>query len=197
MNESIDIKKQLEVKNKEIYMNKLNLDLDNNLEVLVLTIDNLLNLVSLETVKKILEIEESFFNKLEIEKSVTNFINSYRENLMTLLDDKKNNLLNTILVHDDLEICKNNINDNYLNIKEKLNKSSKKLIISLQDELKVNLDDKFKIKRLNDYLNNIFIENLNRKTLDIIKNRDVILMNTFNETYLKYLELNKNTVGVN
>ena len=33
MNKSIDIKKQLEVKNKEIYINKLNLDLDNNKEI--------------------------------------------------------------------------------------------------------------------------------------------------------------------
>ena len=34
------------------------------------------------------------------------------------------------------------------------------------------------------------------KILDIIRNRDIILINTFQETYLKYLELNKNTIGV-
>jgi len=192
-----DIKKQLEVKNKEIYKNKLNLDLDNNLEVLVLTIDNLLNLMTKESIKKILEIEESFINHDKIEKYIDAFMNSYRENLMTLLDDKKSNLLNVIVIHDDLEICKNNINDNYLNIKNKLNDLSKDIVLTLEEELRQLFDNNFKIKRLNDYLNNIFIVNLNNKILDIIKNRDIILINTFNETYLKYLELNKNTVGVN
>ena len=32
--------------------------------------------------------------------------------------------------------------------------------------------------------------------MDTIKSRDIMLYNTFNETYLKYLELNKNTVGI-
>ena len=58
------------------------------------------------------------------------------------------------------------------------------------------INDKFKQKRLKDYLENIFIINLNNKILDIIRNRDIILINTFQETYLKYLELNKNTIGV-
>ena len=43
MEKEEDVKKQLEVKNKEIYLNKLNLDIDNNMEVLILAIDNLLN----------------------------------------------------------------------------------------------------------------------------------------------------------
>ena len=59
------------------------------------------------------------------------------------------------------------------------------------------MDSSFKKKRLEDYLENIFLSNLNNKVLDIIKTRDIILLNTFEETYLKYLELNKNTVGVN
>ena len=196
MNETIDIKKQLEVKNKEIYMNKLNLDLDNNLEVLVLTIDNLLSFITNETTKRILEIKESFQNKEEIKNNIRNFIDSYRENLMTLLDEKKSNLENLLVIHDDLEICKSNLNDNYLSLKNNLEEFTKNNILDLENSLKQETLEKFKLKRLSDYLNNIFIINLNKKVLDIIKNRDVILMNTFHETYLKYLELNKNTVGV-
>ncbi|MBQ8472501.1 MAG: hypothetical protein IJ501_03255 [Bacilli bacterium] len=196
MNESIDIKKQLEVKNKEIYMNKLNLDLDNNLEVLVLTIDNLLNYITSDVTKKIIEIEESFSLTEEIQDNVNKFINIYRDNLMNLLEIKKNNLQNVLVIQDDLEICRDNLNDNYLNLKNNLEDFSKENISSLVNDLKKVIEDSFKRKRLKDYLNNIFIINLNKKILDIIKNRDVILMNTFNETYLKYLELNKNTVGV-
>ena len=196
MNEFEDIKKQLKVKNKEIYMNKLNLDLDNNLEVLVLTIDNVLTFIKNDAIKKILDIKESFLENEKIKVNMDKFIDSYRDNLMNLLDDKKNNLKNILVIHDDLEICKTNLNDNYLSLKTKLEQYSTDNIIKLENELKEIFEDKFKIKRLNDYLNNIFKVNLNNKILDVIKNRDVILLNTFNETYLKYLELNKNTVGV-
>ena len=197
MRESIDIKKQLEVKNKEIYRNKLNFDLDNNLEVLVLTIDNLLNLMTSNAIKKLLEIEEGFSNSDNIQQNVNNFMESYRENLMNLLDDKKSKIQNIIVIDNDLEVCKNNLNDNYLNFKTNLEIFSLENIKVLEDELKKYFDNDFKNKCLSLYLNEIFIVNLNQKILDIIKNRDIILMNTFKETYLKYLELNKNTVGVN
>lgn len=196
MNKSIDIKKQLEVKNKEIYINKLNLDLDNNLEVLVLTIDNLLDFITDETIKRIIEIDESFKNKREIEEKVKEFINLYKDNLMNLLDIKKNNLKNILVIQDDLDMCKSNLKDNYLNLKEKIEEFTKENILTLENSLKEEISESFKLRRLKEYLNNIFIVNLNKKVLDIIKNRDIILMNTFNETYLKYLELNKNTVGV-
>ena len=196
MNESEDIKKQLEVKNKEIYINKLSFDLNNNLEVLVLTIDNLLNSLKKEAIKKILEIEESFFNRENIQLKITNFIELYRQSMMDELDLKKSNLENIIVIHDDLEVCKTNLQDNYLSFKSKLDDFSNSHVKNLEESLKQEFDDKFKLKRLNEYLNKIFIVNLNQKILSIIKNRDLILMNTFNETYLKYLELNKNTVGV-
>ena len=53
MNDNEDVKDQLKIKNKEIYLNKLNLDLDNNLEVLVLTVDNLLNTNKEMLIKKL------------------------------------------------------------------------------------------------------------------------------------------------
>ena len=196
MNEFEDIKKQLEVKNKEIYMNKLNLDLDNNLEVLLLTIDNLLSYTKEESIKKILEIEEGFINKKEIEEKINHFINLYHDNLINFLANKKSNLQNFIIIHDDLAICKDNLNNNYLDLKENLISFSKDNINNLEINLKEIIKGEFKLKRLTEYLNNIFIVNLNNRVLDTIKNRDLVLLNTFNETYLKYLELNKNTVGV-
>lgn len=196
MNSNEDVKKQLEVKNKEIYLNKLNLDLDNNLEVLVLTIDNLLNSVTDESVKKILEIKESFISKDSILENIEKFIDLYRENLMSLLSDKKKYIQDSFVLNENLEICKINLNDNYFSIKDELDNFSSNNIKWLEENLKGQVDDDFKLKRLIDYLNNIFLVNLNNKILDVIKNRDVILINTLEETYLKYLELNKNTVGV-
>ena len=197
MSNSEDIKKQLKIKNKEIYQNKLNLDLDNNLEVLVLTIDNYLQKVQNDSTEKILEIEESFFKQEKIQESISIFLNLYRENLMMLIDLKKENLQNILIIQDNLENCRDNLLSNYNNIKTNLYEFSSKNIKTLKEGLNEQMDSSFKKKRLEDYLENIFLSNLNNKVLDIIKTRDIILLNTFEETYLKYLELNKNTVGVN
>ena len=197
MSNSEDIKKQLKIKNKEIYQNKLNLDLDNNLEVLVLTIDNYLQKVQNDSTEKILEIEESFFNQEKIQESISIFLILYRENLMMLIDLKKENLQNILIIQDNLENCRDNLLSNYNNIKTNLYEFSSKNIKTLKEGLNEQMDSSFKKKRLEDYLENIFLSNLNNKVLDIIKTRDIILLNTFEETYLKYLELNKNTVGVN
>ena len=125
MNE-YDIKDQLKKKNKEIYLNKLNFDLDNNLEVLVLTIDNLLSFMKDNLVKKIIDIEEDFQDKESILENVNIFFEAYRNNLMNILDTKKVDLQNVIVVHDDLDVCKQNIKDNYLTLKETLETFSKK-----------------------------------------------------------------------
>lgn len=191
MSNSEDIKKQLKIKNKEIYQNKLNLDLDNNLEVLVLTIDNYLQKVQNDSTEKILEIEESFFNQEKIQESISIFLNLYRENLMMLIDLKKENLQNILIIQDNLENCRDNLLSNYNNIKTNLYEFSSKNIKTLKEGLNEQMDSPFKKKRLEDYLENIFLSNLNNKVLDIIKTRDIILLNTFEETYLKYLELNK------
>ena len=89
MNKDLDVKKQLEVKNKEIYHNKLNLDIENNLEVLVLTIDNLLNSIPEMLSLKILEIKESFTNKEEINNHIDLFVNSYHDKVKELIDNKE------------------------------------------------------------------------------------------------------------
>lgn len=195
MNE-YDIKDQLKKKNKEIYLNKLNFDLDNNLEVLVLTIDNLLSFMKDNLVKKIIDIEEDFQDKESILENVNIFFEAYRNNLMNILDTKKVDLQNVIVVHDDLDVCKQNIKDNYLTLKETLETFSKKEIDNLVKSLNKELKSEFKKNRLKEYLTTIFLINLNMKVLDTMKNRDIILINTFEETYLKYLELNKNTIGV-
>ena len=196
MNDNEDVKDQLKIKNKEIYLNKLNLDLDNNLEVLVLTVDNLLNTNKEMLIKKIIDIEESFLNQELIEEKVSSFFEQYRVEFMNLLDNKKLDLQNTTIIHDDLEICKNNIQDNYFSLEKQIKEFTSQEIKQLEKLLLNDINDKFKQKRLKDYLENIFIINLNNKILDIIRNRDIILINTFQETYLKYLELSKNTIGV-
>ena len=195
MNEE-DIKKQLEVKNKEIYLNKLNLDLDNNLEVLVLTIDNLLKIQSEELQKKIIEIAESFQDEKVFKQKITEFMNSYNDYLMNLFEQKKLKLKENLEIDTDILKNQKKVQELYDKTALTIEDDTSKLIDNLANSLHEYFDTDFKIQRLNTYLSNIFLKNLNNKVLDIIRNRDIILINTYKETYLKYLELNKNTVGI-
>ena len=192
MNNKDDVKKQLEIKNQEIYRNKLFLDLDHNLEGLVLSINNLLENTSRNALSKILEIKGSFFYEKEITDLVQDFIDEYRNNLFKSIDKKKELLKNDIT---NMNFFKKNSPNLYLElIKNDIIDFSKKEIEKLNNNLSDLMETKFELKRLSDYLNTILITNLNNKVLEIVKSRDIILINTFEETYLKYLELNKNTI---
>ena len=195
MNEE-DIRKQLEEKNKEIYFNKLKLDFSNNLEVLVLTIDNLLNNIENNAKNRILNITESFQNEKIIKENIKKFIENYKEILMTLLEDKKVNLEQLIKSNLELNDYKENLQKSNLNIKEGLNDYYSKNINKLIDNITKLYEDEFCNLRITEYLKNILKEELEEKIMDILSSRDIILLNTFNETYLKYLELNKNTIGI-
>ena len=195
MNEE-DIKKQLEVKNKEIYLNKLNIDLDNNLEVLVLTLENLLKTQEENLLKKTIEIVESFKDEKEIKEKVEEFIRIYYESLIGLLTTKKEEIKESLDTNLEISIYKEKIDNKTKDLETDLIDNSKTMINDLIINLKSYLETSFQEKRLTSYLNDIYLLNLNNKVMDIIKGRDIMLYNTFNETYLKYLELNKNTVGI-
>ena len=188
-----EIKKQLEVKNKEIYINKLNLDLNNNVDSLILTLDGLLNKIINESINQIINISESFNNKEIIEKNIKDYFNLFNEELINNLDQKKK---------ETEKIIKCNLN-NFKEILEKENdKINNKLynyysnnINLLNNKIQSYYDDSFCKQRINNYLTNSLKEKLLDKIKETIKGRDIILINTFKETYQKYQELNKNTIG--
>ena len=188
-----EIKMQLEVKNKEIYLNKLNLDLNNNMDGLILTIENLLTKTIDESVNHILNIGESFLKKETIEKDIKDFFNLFSEELINCLDIKKKTIE---------KLIKSNLIDYKENIEKENDKLNNKLynyyinnINILSSKVQNYYEDSFCKQRINNYLINSLKDRLFDKLNDTIKGRDIILMNTFNETYLKYLELNKNTIG--
>ena len=187
-----DIKKQLEVKNKEIFLNKLRLDLNNNMEGLVLTIENVINKIIVESNNRILNIAESFTYKEETEKYIEDYFSKYLECLMELLDKKKNNILNIINLNVNYENCFNKETNNII---EKLDKYYKDNIDKLSNKIISFYDDSFYKERIDKYLKKNLREDLDNKIKDCIKGRDLILLNTFKETNLKYIELNKNTIG--
>ena len=194
MNEE-DIRKQLELKNKEIYLNKLSLDLANNLEVLALSIENLLTNISEYSVKRIISIAESFGKEEIIKETMNTFIDNYRTFLMTLFEDKKTNLEQLFTENEDLNRYKNYLKQTNTNIKEQLNAYYEEHINNVINKITNLYDNSFCNLRIDEYLKNILRENLINKLMDTINSRDIILLNTFKESFLKYQELNKNTIG--
>ena len=194
MNEE-DIRKQLELKNKEIYLNKLSLDLANNLEVLVLSIENLLTNISEYSVKRIISIAESFVKEEIIKETMNTFIDNYRTFLMTLFEDKKTNLEQLFTENEDLNRYKDYLKQTNTNIKEQLNTYYEEHINNVINKITNLYDNSFCNLRIDEYLKNILRENLINKLMDTINSRDIILLNTFKESFLKYQELNKNTIG--
>ena len=63
MVEKLDVVKELEVKNHEIYLNKLNMDLDKNYELIKLSISNYINISISDVIAVFIEIEGSLLNK--------------------------------------------------------------------------------------------------------------------------------------
>ena len=123
-------------------------------------------------------------------------MNSYNDYLMNLFEQKKLKLKENLEIDTDILKNQKKIQELYDKTSLTIEDDTTKLIDNLANNLHEYFDTDFKIQRLNTYLSNIFLKNLNNKVLDIIRNRDIILINTYKETYLKYLELNKNTVGI-
>ncbi len=190
MNNS-DILKELEVKNKEIYLNKLNIDLDNNNEILQITIDNIINLFINEVKDKIIEISNCNNNE-DINNNVINFYNTLKDELKKLLINRNNKLKDVI----------KNI-DNY-NYKDIINNEKKEVIESIKNKYNVLIEDFINRldniineskERVNDYIKIISYEKFINKINELFNNMDIILYNSYIESSNKFQELNAKTLN--
>ena len=92
MNNNIDVLKELAVKNKEIYLNKLAIDLDNNEENILITIENIINLFTKEVTNKVLEIENNTLLSHEASKEVLSFHKIIHEEIKKIVK-KRNDII--------------------------------------------------------------------------------------------------------
>jgi len=183
MNSNIDVLKELEVKNKEIYINKLNIDLDTNLENLLITINNIIELLKDEFISKISEITKNDDNNHD----VVAFQNLIQERIIDLINKRTTILKDNITNIDNIDYKEvlNNATSELFNNAQNLYKEN---INPLIEKLNKGLDD-FQKERLSEYLNIIFYEKLMNKFKGVVNNLDVILYNNYQESYQKYLTL--------
>ena len=189
MNSNVDVIKELAVKNKEIYLNKLNIDLDNNKDNLLITIENIVSLFNNEVTNKVLEIENNTLlssyasqEVLAFHKIIHDEIKNLIESRTSLLREKINGI-ETINYKDLLTDETGNLIDN---VKKCYKDNIDNLINRLTKESNV-----FTIDRMNDYLKILNYNKFINKIKEAFTNTDFILYNNYLESEKKYNELNK------
>ena len=192
MDNNVDVLKQLEVKNREIYLNKLVIDLDNNLDILSITVNNIINLFTNEMINKILEIENGTMNRSKISTHVEAFQEKFKDQIMIMIHERKTKLELLIKDIDKIEY-ETKIKEESLNIINKIDEYYKNNIDNLYNQINTDYDE-FDLKRLNDYLKENNYNKIVLKIKESLNNTDIILINNYKESYQKYLELNEKTL---
>ncbi len=191
MIEDIDVLRELELKNKEIYLNKLDIDLDNNDSSLMMTIENIHNVFNQEIINKITEILSSTFNKDNISIAITKINVILKQELIKLLNNKKKNLKEDIKNIDDIEY-REKIDSETALIINNLKMVYQKNVIDLINE--INNEDNNDKKRIEEYLNHLNYDKYIKKIKETIENMDNILFNNYRESLEKYHNLNEKTL---
>lgn len=186
MKDNVDVVKELAVKNKEIYLNKLDLDIDSNHELLKLTTTNIINLSINEVVSGVLNIENSFLNKGNIELEVDQAFNDFL-NYINGLYKKRFKLFKTMKDKDNyVDYIDNKVIDDirayYLNH-----------FVSITDKLSNNYSE-FEKERLDNYINKTFYSKFMIRIFDVVKNANLILINNYHESTRRYHLINEKTL---
>lgn len=192
MNSDIDVLKELEVKNREIYLNKLHIDLDNNLEILLITIENMISLFTNEVTSKIMELNTLNCNRNELENEVLAFHIVIKDELINLVNNRNSHLKGKILNIDSINY-KDILAQETKGLMEKLSSMYSENVTLLIDKI-MNKFNGFDKQRLDLYLKVLNYEKFINKVKEAINNMDIILYNNYRESYQKFLNLNAKTL---
>lgn len=181
-----EVVKELAVRNKEIYLNKLNMDIDSHYELLKLITTNIIDLSINEVISNILNIENSFLNKKRIEFLLNEYFQDYFEYIDSLY---KKRIIGLKMRKD---------KDNYLDyINNKIIDDIKEYYVNnfvlIIEDISIDYSD-LKKERLNNYINNIFYNKFIFKLLDSIDNANTLLINNYYESRDRYNLINEKTL---
>ena len=202
-----EVTKVLHEKNKDIFKNSLLLEMEKNLDTLKQTTDNS---VTLEITKVYNFIKQYFveikmkYNDDLLQKMINEEINTVNNLISTEIETKKQELEKYF----EKELKKATIEPEYIknyheHIDEITTKISETIELAIRKEICIVFTPttlrnyKFKNKaqqeRIITNIDSIFVERLIKRIKEEIKFRDESLKNMCNESYNKYLNLNKIT----
>lgn len=198
MNDSIE--KMFEQKNISILINKLNLDIDNNNNSVELTLKLRIPLLKNKLIRKI----SRFFNEQNIEYTISDIdeIVSKRESIV----------LNIImeLVNERKALLSNAVNDNSYITQEQISDLIDKITIEFREKLNIEMNNEIFIE-LNNILSKKYLlkneeikekqfqilasydNEIENSIINIVEERNRILINQINDTYGQYRSLNEKT----
>lgn len=188
MNDNVDVLKELEVKNKEIYLNNLNANLSSNLENILLIIDEKFKIQSEELLIKINSILGRNINKDEINK----FMSSLLEKIKSLLVNRFN-LFKEYISNIDNQKYNELLSEEKNVLLTEFDGYYNSLSFPLLQSLLKGADE-FIIMRLSYYINTIFFEKLLVTIKDTISVMDQILCNNYQVDYERFKKINENTI---
>lgn len=191
-----EIKEMFLKKNKEIIKNKLILDISNNIDSLVATIENIIYLEFGIYKEKLFNIDVEKINRKKV-NSIFNDYQEYLNNKTKELINLKKEACSVFIEGDNID---REINDYEVILDSTTNDIENKLlklimvyidenIISniVSEEWYLNNDNK-----INFYLNEKLGKDIFDKVILQLKDRDKIIYNNAQESYEKYLILNNN-----
>ncbi len=186
--DSKDILQQLEVKNREIYLNKLAIDLENNRDILLMTFNNVTNLLEEEMLQKMQEIMDTDELDRQLSQSIKRFYELIMNKITKLVEERYINIKN----------CISNIDN--IDYNQKINDEREKFVNSIKVYYKSKIA-KFIINfhyqdndRMSCYLQEINYNRLMKKVEETFLNTDTILHNNYLESKNKFHELNAKTL---
>ncbi len=190
-------------KNEKILFDKLLLDIDNNFDSLLLTINNKIALSTPKLIKKVNDILFNYQIDYDL-KSLTELLNQEVEKInkmvVDLLELKKTKLKEAIQNASSFTTSEfdTDIDESTKKFREEFDVSMNKAIyLDLSGAISKNYNLKEEaINDLNTYLNN-YDMSVSNAIIDSIEYRDNTLKNITKETYNKYIELNNKTANLN
>ena len=203
-----DISKMFKEKNKEIFINSLSLEMERNLETLKNTTDNC---VALE-INKLFLFLKNYFQENDIDfkkEELLGVLYRERKELNDIINNnieiKKNKIKKEFL---DKDIKEDTIDEEYITkYYEKLIKETEKINEEIEIQVKTEictvfspkLIKKYKLEsvdqldRIHSRVDSLFKENILSKVKEQTRFRDESLRNMSQESYNKYLDLNRST----
>lgn len=190
-------------KNEKILFDKLLLDIDNNFDSLLLTINNKIALSTPKLIKKVNDILFNYQIDYDL-KSLTELLNQEVEKInkmvVDLLELKKTKLKEAIQKDSSFTTSEFDtvIDESTKEFREEFDVSMNKVIyLDLSGVISKNYNlEEEAINDLNTYLNN-YDMSVSDAIIDSIEYRDNTLKNITKETYNKYIELNNKTANLN
>lgn len=190
-------------KNEKILFDKLLLDIDNNFDSLLLTINNKIALSTPKLIKKVNDVLFNYQVDYDL-KSLTELLNQEVEKInkmvVGLLDLKKAKLKEAIQKASSFTTSEfdTDIDESTKKFREEFDVSMNKVIyLDLSEAISKNYNlEEEAINDLNTYLNN-YDMSVSDAIIDSIEYRDNTLKNITKETYNKYIELNNKTANLN